>query len=223
MKSLLLRLITVSLVSMGVISLNAQEENVEPDRGTAIFIEDKMVKGYYPYSTMVTSVNPKAKPLFPVIDIHTHFSLDTDPQFIIKKMNELGLKRIVNLSGGWGDQLEQMLDKFHRPFPGKIDIFFNIDFSRIDEDDFGNKIAQDLKSAHAMGVSGIKLFKNFGLTRKDKSGKIIAIDDERLDPVWQMAGELDIPILHRNAVIIIKTKLKCHEMGITLGMEIYRC
>lgn len=199
MKLLSLLLLTILPVFVGAITTNAQEETTEPDRGTAIFIEDKMVKGYYPYSTMVAPFNPKTKPLYPVVDIHTHFPLDTDVQFLIRKMDELGLKRVVNLSGGWGDELDQKLNKFHRSFPGRIDIFFNIDFSRIDEDDFGNKIANDLKEAHANGVSGIKLFKNFGLTRKDKTGNIIALDDERLDPIWQMAGELDIPVLQHIA------------------------
>ncbi len=34
-----------------------------------------------------------------------------------------------------------------------------------------------------------------GLTAKDKSGKVIPVDDRRIDPIWAKCGELGIPVL----------------------------
>lgn len=163
--------------------------------GQAVYVGNDIIKDYHPKSSLITETHEIVKPKFPVIDVHTHFSLDIDPAFIIKKMDELGIKRIVNLSGGWGKELKQMIGKFYNPYPDRIIIFCNIDFSRIDDPGFGRKIADSLEEAHAMGAKGLKVFKNLGLTIKDKSGKIVAIDDNRLNPIWTMAGKLGMPVL----------------------------
>ena len=36
--------------------------------------------------------------------------------------------------------------------------------------------------------------KDFGLGVRDKTGKLVAIDDPRLDPVWRECGRLGIPV-----------------------------
>ena len=40
-----------------------------------------------------------------------------------------------------------------------------------------------------------KLSKELGLTDKDKSGKVIPVDDPRIDPIWAKCGELGIPVV----------------------------
>ncbi len=45
------------------------------------------------------------------------------------------------------------------------------------------------------GAKGLKIYKSLGLFSKDKAGNIIAIDDPRIDPVWDKCGELGIPVL----------------------------
>lgn len=192
-------------VSVGIILLLAlagnaipaygQAEGKSPATGQAVFFGENIVKGYHPEPSLVTPVNAKVSPRYPVTDIHTHFSLDTDVELLIRKMDELGVRRIVNLSGGWGEHLEQMLEKFYKPYPDRIAIFSNIDFSAIDEPDFAVRTADALQQAHARGVKGLKIFKAFGLTIKDGSGTTVPIDDPRLDPVWSMAGRLGMPVL----------------------------
>jgi predicted TIM-barrel fold metal-dependent hydrolase len=45
-----------------------------------------------------------------------------------------------------------------------------------------------------MGCRGLKISKRLGLGYKDKSGKIITVDDPRIDPIWAKCGELGIPV-----------------------------
>ncbi len=73
--------------------------------------------------------------------------------------------------------------------------FFRPDFSRIDAADFGQSEAGKLGEAVGMGIRGLKISKVLGLTVKDKTGKVVPVDDPRIDPIWAKCGELGIPVL----------------------------
>ncbi len=45
------------------------------------------------------------------------------------------------------------------------------------------------------GAEGLKIWKGFGLQVKDHAGRLVPVDDARLDPVWQAAGELGLPVI----------------------------
>ena len=45
------------------------------------------------------------------------------------------------------------------------------------------------------GVSGLKVFKGFGLGYRNPDGSLIKIDDRRFFPIWQACGELGIPVI----------------------------
>ena len=46
-----------------------------------------------------------------------------------------------------------------------------------------------------LGAHGVKVWKNLGMYAKDADGKLIKLDDRRLDPFWAKCGELELPIL----------------------------
>lgn len=163
--------------------------------GKALYIGDQVLKEYHPTPTLVTETHVVAKARFPAVDVHTHFGLDLNPQAMVDSMDVLGVKRVVNLSGGWGEQLDKILQKFEKFAPERFDIMCNIDFSRIDEPNFGENMAAFLEEAHAKGAAGLKIFKSLGLRIKDRSGKIVPVDDPRLHPIWAKAGELNMPVL----------------------------
>ena len=47
----------------------------------------------------------------------------------------------------------------------------------------------------ARGADGLKIWKPFGLHVRDQHDTLVAVDDERLDPLWATAGELGLPVL----------------------------
>ena len=165
----------------------------------ALYIKGDLVLDYQPESNLVQKQSIPGKPKYPVIDVHTHFSSDLTPTFLLEKMDALGIKAIINLSGGYGVKLDRMLEKFSQYDPDRFIIFCNLDFSKIDDSDFSEQMVAFLSAAHAKGARGLKIFKNLGLTVKDKTGQILAIDDVRLDPVWAKAGELGMPVLIHSA------------------------
>jgi predicted TIM-barrel fold metal-dependent hydrolase len=70
-------------------------------------------------------------------------------------------------------------------------VFTQIDYSKIDDP---KAMVADLDDAVHRGARGLKVLKDLGLQDRDKSGKLIAVDDPRLDPVWEECGRLGIPV-----------------------------
>ena len=55
-------------------------------------------------------------------------------------------------------------------------------------------MVDQLDDAVRRGARGYKILKELGLGVKDKTGKLITVDDTRLDPVWEECGRLGIPV-----------------------------
>ena len=177
----------------------AQPRDQDPPMGPAIFVGDTVLKPYDPTPALVTKETRVVRPRYPATDIHAHWPASVEPAALLKAMDDLGVERAVNLSGGFGDQLDRMLARYHQAAPGRLVIFANIDFSRIDEPTFGADAAAMLERATAKGVAGLKIFKSLGLTIKDRSGRVVPIDDPRLDPIWAACARLRIPVLIHSA------------------------
>ncbi len=184
---------------VGTVSAQRPPAVDETDLGPAVFVGETIIKGYDPTPALVTKVTLVPRPKFPVTDIHAHWSLQLDPAELLVAMDDLGVERAVNLSGGFGPQLDRMLERFHAAAPGRLVVFASLDTKQIDAPDFGQRMATMIRTAHAKGLGGLKIFKSLGLTIKDASGRVVPIDDPRFDPIWATCGELGIPVLIHSA------------------------
>ena len=157
---------------------------------------DLKLLDWRPKSQMVVKETEVLKPKYPVIDIHNHLrNLDNAKKYL-EEMDKAGVWKCVSLDGNSKDdyyikhlKVSQSVSK------DRFLIFFRPDFSKIDELNFGEKEAERLEKAVKMGARGLKISKVLGLTDKDKSGKIIPVDDPRIDPIWAKCGELGIPVM----------------------------
>ncbi|MEX2231101.1 MAG: amidohydrolase family protein [Cyclobacteriaceae bacterium] len=151
---------------------------------------------WQPKSQLVVEVTSIKKPKFPVIDIHNHLGALEDTEEYLQEMDKAGVKMCVSLDGlSANDFYKEHLKVSNKVAKDRFLVFFRPDFSRIDEADFGRKEAQKLEQAVQLGVRGLKISKVLGLTVKDKSGKVVPVDDPRIDPIWAKCGELGIPIV----------------------------
>lgn len=163
------------------------------------------LEDFNPQSKLVTRITPVPKPSFPVVDAHNHLGeefggdwINRPVEQLIDELDEAGIVHYVDLDGGWGeDILEKHLDHFKQPFPGRFSIFGGVDFSAWQDkgDGFGEWAAARLRSQAARGAEGLKIWKSFGLKVMDQLGNLVGVEDERLDPVWQTAGELGLPVM----------------------------
>jgi hypothetical protein len=104
------------------------------------------------------------------------------------------VRTVVILTGMWGEKLQRVLDTMVRPDRGRLIVFTQIDWSKIDDPNFSQEMVAQLDDAGARGARGLKILKGLGLGVKDKTGKLITVDDPRLDPIWQECGRLGIPV-----------------------------
>ncbi len=154
-----------------------------------------LLKDFKPKSMMHAKEHlvPRAK--YPVVDFHTHVNMSGDPAKMIESMDKINLRTMVMLTSGWGEALTKMVDRFVKPYPGRFVAFTLVDWSRVDEPDFGQKMAAQIRDAVARGARGLKILKNLGLgTRYKSTGKLVAVDDPALDPIWAECGMLGIPV-----------------------------
>jgi uncharacterized protein len=141
---------------------------------------------------------PRAK--FYVIDVHNHVDDASGvgdripPTDLVKGMDQANVKKIVILTGMWGEKLQTVLDSVVKPYPDRFVVFAQMDWRKIDDPNFSAEMVAQLDDAVRRGARGLKVLKDWGLGVKDRSGKFVAIDDPRMDPVWEECGRLGIPV-----------------------------
>ena len=159
-----------------------------------------LLRDFHPVSMLHVPTHQVDKAKFYVIDVHNHINdaagIDEHmpPERVVEIMNSTNVKTVVILTGMWGEKLQHVIDEMVKPYPGRFIVFTQFDWSKIDDPDFGQEMVRQLDDAVARGARGLKLLKDLGLGVRDKTGKLIAIDDPRLDPVWHECGVLGIPV-----------------------------
>ena len=159
-----------------------------------------LLKDFQPAPMLHAPAHSVERAKFYVIDVHNHINdamgigEHMPPERVIEVMNHTNVKTVVILTGMWGDKLQQVIDEMLKPYPGRFLVFAQIDWSRIDDPNFGQEMVAQLDDAVVRGARGLKQLKDLGLSVRDKSGKLVAVDDPRLDPVWEECGRLGIPV-----------------------------
>lgn len=149
---------------------------------------------------------------FPVIDIHTHLSWAeeqqngielsgtrrylAEPSELLSVMDRMNLRALVNLTGGWGSGFVQSVAQFDEAAPGRFYTFTTPCFPRILEPNYASWQADAIAEAYRTGARGLKILKTLGLYLRENivSGALIQIDDARFDPMWDVCGQLQVPV-----------------------------
>lgn len=164
-------------------------------------IRELKLRDWEPKSMMVTKTTIVEKPIVPVIDMHNHLGGGKDrlkPDVVQKyltEMGEAGVKTVVNLDGGWGDKLKETLAALDEAHPGRFLTFALVNFDGIDDADWGEREAKRLEESFKMGAKGLKFHKSFGLSYRYKNGKLMQVDDPKLDSVWEMCAKHKRPVV----------------------------
>jgi|HubBroStandDraft_2_1064218.scaffolds.fasta_scaffold01896_5 predicted TIM-barrel fold metal-dependent hydrolase len=160
-----------------------------------------LLRDFDPKPMLHTAVHETPRAKFPVIDVHNHVNdpggvhgEEIAPAEVVRRMDRANVQKIVILTGMWGEKLQSVLDKMVKPYPDRFIVFAQYDWSKIDDPNFSAEMVTQLDDAVRRGARGLKVLKDLGLGVQDRSGKLIAIDDPRLDPVWEECGRLGIPV-----------------------------
>ena len=159
-----------------------------------------LLKDFQPQSMLHASSHQVPRAKFYVIDVHNHVNdargIDEhmDPQRVVQVLDNTNVRTVVILTGMWGEKLQKVIDEMVKAFPGRFMVFTEMDWSRIDDANFSQEMVAQLDDAVVRGARGLKFLKDLGLSVRGKDGRLIAVDDSRLDPVWEECGRLGIPV-----------------------------
>jgi predicted TIM-barrel fold metal-dependent hydrolase len=165
--------------------------------------DDLRLADYRPRSSLRVPAHEVRLPRFPVVDAHNHLGpafggelATRPPAELIATLDECGVSTLVDLDGGQGEPLSAEIDRWQTAHPGRVVVFAGLDYDAWANDAaFGDTEAERLRDSAARGARGLKVWKTLGLRARDPAGRLVAVDDGRLDPLWAAAAELDLPVL----------------------------
>ncbi len=157
---------------------------------------------YNPPSTLKVPTSNITRSKFPHIDIHNHqngMMPATQLSQLVQSMDALNMRMMVNLNGNYGPRLREIVQNMKQRHPGRFIIFANLDFNNLDDPAYADRVASTLEADFKAGAQGLKLFKNFGMTLRDKSGKRIPADDPRFFKAFEVCAKYKAPVLIHTA------------------------
>ena len=150
-------------------------------------------------ATLPTDARPSEPSRLPhygieIIDSHVHIVPSiTALAVALEVLEGAGIKLFVAKSGGaYGTPRFWSTVAMKRVLGERFEFFCNIDWDGIDDPEFAKRTALGLEQAAAAGAKGVKIFKALGLQVKTADGKLVTVDDPRLDPIFDKAGELGL-------------------------------
>jgi len=191
-------LTALALVSQGRVCAQQIQYREDPDAAKRMTL---LLKDWDPKPMVHLPLHDVPRAKFYVIDVHNHVNdaggvhgEEVPAADVVKSMDQANVKKIVILTGMWGEKLQRVLDKMVKPYPDRFMVFAQMDWSKIDDPNFSAEMVAQLDDAVKRGARGLKVLKDWGLGVKDKTGKLVPIDDPRMDPVWEECGRLGIPV-----------------------------
>ncbi len=157
---------------------------------------------FQPKSMLHVKETRVARSRFPVIDFHTHVSWRraqrprVPPAELVKTMDAVNLHTMVNLTGGSGEDFVATVRDFDRAFPRRFVSMTEPAWGRASETGYASWQADEIAKAKTAGAVGVKILKTLGLYLRDggPTGKLVRVDDERFDPMWDACGRLGLPV-----------------------------
>jgi len=207
MKRTISALIALGVVSLAVVAAQQQlppgQIRPRPAEGREPEFPQPKIREYHPRSTLVVPQHPVPKAKFPVIDFHHHppFSMTVnDVNTVGDAMAPLNLGLMINANATPSERLKPAMDAIAASrYKGKMVMFVGLDLRNVGPGS-GKKIAAQLEADVKAGALGVgELMKSFGLTIKKADGTRLHIDDPELDPVWETAARLKIPVFMHTA------------------------
>lgn len=114
------------------------------------------------------------------IDVHVHVPMERAAE-ARRVFARHGVRLALNANGG--DTAPGLLPYCH------------VDFARTEAPDFASYARDALTRCRERGGVGLKIGKALGLGYRTSDGRLLAVDDPRLDVVFEVAGELSLPVL----------------------------
>ena len=115
-----------------------------------VFGQTMSIEEYQPKSTLVVPEHILTRAKYPFVDVHSHQNAQMPPERLdqlIRDMDSLNMGIMVNLSGGFGERLKRGIANMKGRYTNRFVLFANLDFSGIDDPDYGKRAAAQLEAS----------------------------------------------------------------------------
>jgi len=160
---------------------------------------DLRLSDFAPRTVLEVPAHEVARARFPAVDFHNHLDAQ-EPGEVLRVMDACNVERIVNITMRPGvDEALEVLERFRRAAPGRFHTVAWMDWRDLGEPGFFPRAVERLERLVEGGVRGIKVWKDLGLRLRDAGGQLLRVDDERLAPLFEKAGELGVFVMFHTA------------------------
>lgn len=155
---------------------------------------DLKISDFTPVSMLRTAVHRVERSKFPAIDYHNHLDAQ-EPLEVLKVMDACRVEKCVNITMRTGAEAFEMHDKFHGLARDRFATYAWFDWTDLDAPGFWERAVERLERHAEAGFCGIKIWKDLGLRLRERNGRLLRVDDERLIPFFEKAGALNLPVM----------------------------
>ncbi len=163
------------------------------------------VKDYAPASSLVVPATRIPKARFPVIDVHTHTSMNgiktrVDVDAWVKTMDETGIEMSIVFTGATGAEFDRQAELFLKSYPKRFQVWCSMDTRNIAAPDYPERAVRELERCYRSGARGVGELtdKGWGLQASESRAlpreQRLRLDDSRMDPFWRKCAELKLPV-----------------------------
>ena len=178
---------------------------IRPRRCMAPTTTPPSILDYRPISTLVVPAHPVPRAKYPAIDFHGHpqGSLASVESLMRlgASLDSLNVRMMVVANNMTGDALKTAVATVAASpqMKDRVRILAGIDFRNVGPGWAERAVAQ-LRADAAAGAVGVgEIGKGLGLSITKADGSRLRIDDPDLDPVWQEAARLGLPVFIHTA------------------------
>jgi uncharacterized protein len=160
---------------------------------------------YRPKSTLIAPVHMVKTAKFPAIDYHGHpqalLGSAEGVANLIAYLDSLNVRMMVAADNMSGERLQRALSVINASPNAKdrVRVLAGISFQNVGPG-WAEKAVAQLEADIAAGAVGVgEIGKGFGLSTKKADGTRLKLDDPELDPIWDAAARLNIPVFIHTA------------------------
>jgi uncharacterized protein len=172
---------------------------VRPGSCRAPLLDPPSIVDYQPGSTLVTAETPVPRARFPVVDVHGHRGGLGSPGILeetVEHLDQLNIRIYIAADNLSGERLQRAMEAIRAsPHGDRFRVLAGLDLRDVGPGT-GERIARQLAADIEAGAIGVgEISKSFGLTLTKEDGSRLRVDDPELDPVWETAARLGVPVL----------------------------
>jgi predicted TIM-barrel fold metal-dependent hydrolase len=178
---------------------------IRPGRCRAPEFAPPSIVDYRPRSTLVTEEHAVPRAKYPVVDFHGHPRGFTSPESLAElgaAMDSLNIRVMIAANSLRGARLTEALAAIEGSpsMRDRVRVMTGIDFDGVGTPGWVEATVAALEDAAEAGAVGIgEVGKGFGLAVEKPDGTRLRLDDPLLDPVWEAAGRLGLPVFIHTA------------------------